>query len=133
MDGFEDKISALLSSPDAMDKVMSMAKALGASQESAEPEDRAPRGSSGGGLDALAALTSGGGLGGLGELLGGVDPQTIGKIMGLMGEFNKRDDRRETLLNAVKPYLRPERQDKIGKAVQIVKLARTARSALKDV
>ena len=130
MDGFDDKIAALLSSPDAMDKVMNMAKALGASGGDNETERHAPGDDTereASGLGSLASLASGGALG---DLLGGMDPAMLGKMIGLMGEYNKTDDRRENLLKAVRPYLKPERQEKIGRAVQIVKLARTARSAI---
>lgn len=128
MDGLEDKISAFLSSPGAMEQVLSMAKALGGGEGGSDdaPEE-SERHSEDSGLGGLGALGS---LGGLGDMLGGVDPATLSKIMGLLGEYNKKDDRRENLLKAVKPYLRKERQDNVGRALQIVKLARTAQSAL---
>jgi hypothetical protein len=107
LDGFEDKISAFLSSPGAMEQVMDMAKALsgGGGEEAEAPEE--PE-----------------------NPLGGLDPAMLQKLMGLMKTYNQSDDRRETLLRAVTPYLRPERQSKMGRAVQIVRIARTAKSAL---
>ncbi len=80
----------------------------------------------------------------IGALLGGIDlpdlsfmstlskldPKILTGIMRLMGEYGKGNDEREALLIALKPYLRVERRDKIDKAVQIVRLARTGKVAL---
>ena len=69
---------------------------------------------------------------GLSELLGSADPATMGKLLGLLGEYTRDDDRRVLFLKALKPYLRPERAGKIERAGQLVRLARTAGKALES-
>lgn len=123
MDGLEAKLNRILSDPEALGSVLEMAKSLtgsGKQEERAEPEGGREEPGEGGP----------GALGGLGDLLGGMDPEMIGKLMGLVGEYSREDDRRTNLLSALKPYVRPERQSKMDRAAQIVKLARTARKAL---
>ncbi len=141
MDGMEDKINAFLSNPDALDKVMNMARALGGGGEPAPAKKEA----SADGLGALTSLASslggesssdkkGSSSDGLGALLGGLqdmDPKLLSGLMGLISEYGNPDSGRESLLLALKPYLRSERQEKIDKAAQMMRMARTARLGLK--
>ena len=119
MDGLEAKIQKILSDPEALGSVLEMAKSLsGTEKPDAEPvsaETRTDPENPGGGLT---------------NLLDGLDPATVGKVMGLMGEFTREDDKRTHLLKALKPYVRPERQSKMDRAAQIIKIARTANKAL---
>ncbi len=130
MDGLEAKLNKILSDPEALGSVLEMAKSLtgsGRHEEQAErdePRRREDAERHEGGADAP------GGFGGLGELIGGMDPATLGKMMGLVGEYTREDDRRTHFLSALKPYVRPERQSKMDRAAQIVKIARTARKAM---
>ena len=59
------------------------------------------------------------------SLLGGADmpdPQTLGKIMSIMGRLNsKNDDCRTALLTALKPNLSEERRKKVDTAIKILK------------
>lgn len=120
MEGMEDKLSALLSSPDVMEKVMGMARALGGSSPETPPEEDPSPGS--GAPPAQDAF---------GGLLGTMDPKMLSGLMGLLGEYGGKEDPREKLLLALKPYLRKERQGKVDKAAQMVRLARTARIGMK--
>lgn len=135
MDGLEAKLNKILSDPEALGSVLEMAKSLAGSDSGgdggreAHPDERG-RGAADDAPGLLEGLAAPGGLGGLGELLGGMDPAMIGKLMGLVGEYTREDDRRTHLLQALKPYIRPERQGKMDRAAQIVKLARTARKAI---
>ena len=72
MSDFEDKLNGILSNPDAMAQIASLAQSLnlGGEPESAPPSPAPASGnSSGGGM-----------LGGLGDLLGQLDPGMIQKI-----------------------------------------------------
>lgn len=129
MDGLEAKLNKILSDPEALGSVLEMAKSLTGSEkreERGEPDE--PRGR--GERHEAAEGNALGGLGGLSELIGGMDPAMLGKVMGLVGEYTREDDRRTHLLSALKPYVRPERQGKMDRAAQIVKMARTARKAM---
>ena len=55
-----------------------------------------------------------------------MDPKMISGLMNLLGAYNGGDDRREAVLLSLKPYLRKERQSKIERAAQMMRLARTA-------
>lgn len=127
MDGMESKIQRILSDPEAMGAVLNMAKSLGVSGASSAPsEDEIPKEQS------EPAADDGGGLGGFSELLGNIDPALMGKLMGLLGEYTRSDDRRISFLKALKPYLREERAEQIDRASQMVRIARTASKALES-
>lgn len=49
------------------------------------------------------------------------DPETLQKIMMVMGELSKESDDAK-LLYALKPYLRPSRQKKVDEAATLCKL-----------
>ncbi|MDR3207118.1 MAG: hypothetical protein LBT60_02185 [Oscillospiraceae bacterium] len=129
MDDMESKIGALLADPEAMQKVMGMARALGAGDKTKSPvEADAKSGSGGGQGEGL------GGFGGLGGLLGGLqnmDPKLMSGLMRVLGAYSGEHSHRETLLLSLKPYLRVERQGKVERAAQIMRMARTARIGIK--
>lgn len=116
MDDMAGKISELLSDPEGLEKIKSMAQMLfsGSNQESSAPavEEKsqpAPDSSPLGGL-----------LGGF-SLPDGIDPI---KIMGLISAFNnQRNDDRAGLLLALKPHLTVERRERVDKAVRLLKIA----------
>jgi len=121
LDNFEEKLNAVLSSPEAMDKVMNAARSLGGGSgdpapPSAEKAAQAPD---------LSAL-----LGGLtGE--NGIDPNLMANAARLLGAYNKGSDpQKSALMQAVKPYLRPARRERVDKAIQTLKFANVAREAL---
>ena len=120
MDGLEAKLNRILSDPEALGSVLEMAKSIAGSE----------KGGKGEGQDSHQESAPADGLGAIGNLIGGMDPDTIGMVMGLVGEFTRDDDKRTGFLNALKPYVSEDRQQKMDKAAQIVKLARTARKAL---
>lgn len=124
MDGLEEKLNKILSDPEALGSVMKMAQSIAGGGSN----DDAPSGD-GNVLGALSQL-GGGGAGGLMDMISGIDPQMLGRIMSLAGEYGRTDDRRTSLLTALKPYVREERREKMERAAQIVRLARTARMAL---
>jgi hypothetical protein len=124
VEDFEEKLNSILSSPETMGQIMALANSLSGggedSQESHEPvqQDTAPE-------------TKGNSLGGdLSALLQGMDSGTMQKLMALWGEYRRGEDEKERLLQALKPFLREERQEKLDRAVQIARISRVIRSAI---
>lgn len=106
MDGIADKLSQLLSDPDGMERIKTLAEGLlGSGKENEAPKD----------LD-------NGSAGDVGLSL--PDGFDIGKMMGLLSAFNnQKTDRRSELLLALKPHLSQERREKVDKAVKFLKIA----------
>ncbi|GHV32252.1 hypothetical protein FACS18949_02600 [Clostridia bacterium] len=101
----EDKINTVLSDPAMMEKVMGMVGSLGGLSGAAEKPQQS-------------------------DLLSALDPNMLGGLTKLLGAYSKGGDpRKAALLQAVKPYLRPERQRKVDRALQTLKLTSVAREA----
>lgn len=157
---FDDKLQALLSNPDAMSQIMQMAQsltggtstspasappapppgsmpmgmgtmgggAMGGSTAAAPPEMQSastpPSPKPGIGPDLLASLASG--LAG-----GGSDSGLISRLLPLIQELGgSRDSNARTLLYALRPYLKAERQEKVERALQLARLFHLARKFL---
>lgn len=144
MDDFEEKLNAILSSPETMGQIMALADSLtgssGPGQEepaplapSKEPLPSAHTAEGGGGtlpdLSGLASALSGGNnpL----SLLQTLDPAMLRAVGTLFQEYNRSDDEKATLLHALRPFLRPERWAKVEKAIQITRLSRVIRAAMR--
>ena len=131
MDNMEQKINAFLSNPEAMEKLMSVARSI-------RPDDKPPKNTTpeNQSVQVMAKSEPNPFAGGFGSLLDGlqnVNPQMLSSLMSLIGAYNGGDDRREALLMSIKPYLRNERQAKLERAAQMMRLARTARIGLKSL
>ena len=120
MSEWEDKLNTLISDPDAMAQVMQMAQSL--SQQ---------MGASGG-----AASSSGGPTAAadvpppqeLSSLLGGVDPALIQRLLPLLSQMNRAESSETTaFLLALRPFLKPERRDKVERAAQLARLIHLAK------
>ncbi|MDD4715733.1 MAG: hypothetical protein PHT34_04170 [Oscillospiraceae bacterium] len=131
MSEFEDKINQILSSPQAMEQIMSVARSLGignsqtasspAPKPAAEPAEPAQNAASG-----LLSL-----LGGSDSNSGaGIDPKMASLMLRLVSAWNEPDDNKLALLEALRPFLKEGRAEKIQRAVQISKIARVVRIAL---
>lgn len=110
-EGLEEKLQQLLNDPDSMAQIMSFAQSLGGQmqqpqqpQQSQEPQAAVPP----------------------------IDPGMMQAIVGIMQQLQRTDSRQEALLNALKPYLAPERREKIDRAAQIARLSRLAGTALQN-
>lgn len=113
---FEEKLNAILNDPQAMGQILSAAKALSGQEEGpppADPETPLPEEPAG---DPLSAL-------------GQLDPRLLQVGMRLLSEYTGSDDRKTALLEALKPFLRPERRAKVDQAVKIARLSRVIRTA----
>lgn len=111
----EEKLNAILNDPQAMGQILTVAKALSGQDEEngASIETNAPADSS---SDPLSAL-------------GQLDPKLVQLGMRLLSDYSMGDDRKTALLEALKPFLRPERQAKVDQAVRIARLTKVIRTA----
>lgn len=112
MSELEDKLNSLLSDPAGMAQVVQLAQQLSgamgsgpqtAAQPPPEPEKQAPPGPPG-------------------SLLGGIDPQTIARFLPLLQAFSSDQSHSMQLLNALKPYLKEEKQAKVERAARLARL-----------
>ncbi|MBR5543337.1 MAG: hypothetical protein IKU65_04505 [Oscillospiraceae bacterium] len=113
MSELENVIGSIMSSPEALDRVMELAKMFGGDDKKEERGEREMPPSPAPSLD----------LDGLGA---GLDPAMLSSVMGLLNEYNA-DDRRIRLLGAIRPYLKDADSFHIDRAIQIVKLSHVAR------
>lgn len=134
MSEFEEKLNAILSNPDAMSQVMNLAQSLnlggggedpspqGEKDAGPPPADRSPDGGPGPGD-----------LGGLGNLLGQIDPAVLQRLLPLAGELmgsGGENDERMQLLYALRPFLKPERRDKVERAAKTARLIHVGKKLL---
>lgn len=125
----DDKINALLSDPDSMAKIMQLAQSLSGGSGSPEPQ-QAPQGQWNPPQPpppqtAPAAFSAGSGGGGdpFSSLTGGLDPQMLMRLLPLVQELGSgQDTNARRLVYALRPYLKPERQDKVERALQLARL-----------
>ena len=106
MENLEDKLNAVLSNPQLMQQIMSMAQSIG-NTESPKQEVPQPE------LPALAQI----------------DPAMLHKIMGIVGQTGI-DNNQRALLSALRPYLTCYRLGKLEKAMRTAKLASLASTFL---
>ena len=99
MSDMEEKMNAVLSNPQLMQQIMSMAQSLGqsASQDATPPTDTQPP----------------------------IDLAMVQKLSGLAGQSNI-DQQQKALLQALHPYLSQSRVSKLEKAMRAAKMARLA-------
>lgn len=125
---FDEKLNSLLSNPDAMAQIMQMAQSLsGGQQEQAPPSSPPPQSqgpaqpSSWQGQQSQKASPPSSDL--LSSLTGGMDPKLMMKLLPLIQELGgQQDSNARQLLYALRPYLKPERQEKVERALQLARL-----------
>ena len=140
MSEFDEKLNALLSDPGSMAKIMELAQSLGGpagggqapppKEPGGGPPPSPPPGSSGfpGGTP-----PPGGGLPDLGPLLGGLDPAMLARLLPLAQELGgAQNSQAAALLFALQPYLKPERQANVPRALQLARLLRLGKRFLRD-
>ena len=143
---FDDKLNSLLSNPEAMDQIMKMAQSLMGNGGGAEqpPPAAPPPGEpgntvqNGGGPFQQSGPVSretvsgqpGSGPGFLSGL-GDLDPKAIASLLPVLRELGEaQNSNARQLLFALRPYLKPERQDKVERALQLARLFRVGKKFL---
>ncbi len=136
MSDFEEKLNSVLSNPDAMSQIMNLAQSLNLGGGGGE----SPQGGQGGGNEPPPPPPpSGGGdglggLAGLGSLLGQIDPKWINRLLPLVGELTGGgSDERMQMLYALRPFLKPERQDKVERAAKTARLIHVGKKLLQSM
>ena len=131
MSELEEKLNALLSDPNSMAQVMQMAQQLSAGgvvghepqlsgamgeQKAAAPPPPSP----------VPPVPD------LGAALGGLDPKLLGKLLPLAGELGTENSAAMQLLNALRPFLKEEKQGKIQRAARLARLIHVGKKLLAD-
>ena len=115
----EDQLNQILGNPQAMEQIMALAQSLsGKQEEERQPEEETQPPAENDPPSPLSALD-------------GLDPRLLRMGMGLLSEYSAQDDKKTALLAALKPFLKPERQEKMDQAVRIARLTRVIRTALR--
>ena len=131
MSEWEEKLNTLLSDPDAMAQVMNIAQNL--SQQMGQSGGSAPPPPPAGGAagPAPSASPTPPPQGDPSSLLGGIDPGMIAKLLPVLSQLN-RPESGETaaFLRALRPFLKPERQDKVERAAQLARFIHLGKTLL---
>lgn len=109
MDGMEEKLGSILNNPEMMQKIMTMAQALGTSQTAQETPKELP----------------------VSSPLPDIDLGMLQKISGLAHQGNI-DKEQLALLRALGPYLSNQRIRKLENAMRAAKMAKIAASVLQS-
>lgn len=113
---WEEKLNTILGDPEAMGQILSLAQSLGLSSRP-EQEDHSPEE---GGQEVEQPPLSGG------------DPAMLRQSMALLSALGQEEnDKRTALLTALKPFLKPERQASLDRAIQLQRLTKMARVAFR--
>ena len=108
MASLEDNLNQLLSDPNAMEQIFSLAGKLGMSSEPSDEPEAA---------ELSQPLFGAEGLGGL------------GKLLEIFQGSQQTAQETDALLDALRPFLRQERQEKLDRARRLAGLSRAARQA----
>ena len=116
----ENKLNQILDDPEAMGKIMALARSLsggGQGEGKAAPEKR----------EETPPAREGGDLSGL---LEGADPDMVRMGLRLLREYQGEDSRSAALLSALRPFLKEERRARLDRALELVRMTRLIRAAL---
>ena len=107
-EGLEEKLNQILNDPESMARIASLAQSLGMSGESEQ---------------AQAPPTSD-------PTTFPIDESMVFGMMQFLRQMQQTDPKQEALLRALRPYLAPDRQEKLDRAVQLARLSGLAKLAL---
>lgn len=121
MDDLSSAISGFLAQPGAMEQLETVAKQLGLhpskqperEQEAAQPEQ--PEQTAAGGLEEL-----------------GLSPELLPKLMHAM-QTGSQPSREATLLEALRPLIQNNKQEKLDRALHAIRLMHTVRAVTKSI
>ena len=116
MDGLEEKLGALLSDPGTMGQIQALAEALSGSLPGPNGRMDRPEGASGGGSGPL-------------PLMDGRFTELLGRVMASYAAPSEA----AKLAAALKPWLRPERAERLDKALRTARLISAARQVLPEL
>ena len=117
MDDLSDALSSILSSPESMERLKSLASSLlgEEGQQGTESSDEA---------SALPSVPENSEADSQGDSpLGGIDLNMITKLIPLLSQFNQEDDNTK-LLKALRPHLHTHRQKRLDEAAKLMQLVK---------
>lgn len=121
---FEEKLNAILGNQEAMGQILSLARSLsGESAEETPAQEALPS----------AQTASPSPPPDLSALLGGLDPKLLQMGTQMFQELRSGGGRSAALLEALRPFLRESRQAKLDQALQLSRVFKLARTALKTM
>ena len=118
MGELDEKLNAILGNPEAMGQIMALANSLGVGGSETGPQQGREESQPCSNVEAPPDLFS---------ALGEIDPRMIQMGMRVLQEYQSGDDKKTALLNALRPFVREERWEKLDRAIQIAKLSRVIR------
>lgn len=130
---FDDKLNSILSNPDAMAQIMQLAQSLSGGSEGGGTAGASPPPQPGGRAAGPGPQQTPPPSGGdpLSALAVGLDPQLLVRFLPLLRELGgQQDSNARQLLYALRPYLKPERQEKVERALQLARLFRIGKKFL---
>lgn len=128
MAGFEEQLNSILGNQEAMGQIMALARSLSGEQPPAAETDGQPCAPAEEGTYVPVAAEPP--PPDLSALLGQIDPKMLRLGMEVMRQVQNTSDRNAALLNALRPFLREERQARLERAIQIARMARAIRVSL---
>ncbi len=143
MADFEDTLNRLLSDPNVMGQIMSLANSLGTAPADAPPPSAPVQNT--GETESTQSETSEtqatnpSSTASLGDILaglsGGLTPNMLQSLSQILQEYrqDKTPEQSTALLLALRPFLKETRQANIEKAVQWAKVSRLVRIALRNL
>lgn len=126
MAGFEEQLNSILGNQEAMSQIMALANSLsGGTAPAGQTEPPPPAGEG-----AYVPVTAEAPPPDLSAMLGQLDPKMLQLGMEVMRQVQSTGDRNAALLNALRPFLKEDRQARLDRAIQISRMARAVRVAL---
>lgn len=125
---FEDKLNAILGNQAAMNQIMALARSLSGEQPPQPPQEQSPALEQG--QEAVHTLAAEEGTPDLSALMGQIDPKMLQMGMEAVRQMQSAEDRSAALFNALRPFLKEERQARLDRALQIARMTKLIRAAL---
>ena len=121
---FEDKLNSILGNQAAMNQIMALARSLSGEQPPAPEQAGLAEGENYTPVAASPPPPD------LSAMLGQLDPKMLQLGMEVMRQVQSTGDRNAALLNALRPFLREERQARLDRALRVARMTRLVRVAL---
>ncbi len=114
---FEEKLGAILGNEAAMGQIMALAQSIsGGGENSSTPPPPSE-------TVEFVPVPQQNPL----SMLGDLDPRMVQLGMRLLGEYQGENSQSMALLSAIRPFIRPERYEKVDRAIQLARLSRVVR------
>ena len=123
---FEDKLNSILSNQEAMKQIMALARSLSGDQQGTPPALEGPAEKAATYMPVEGETKQPD----LSAMLGQIDPKMLQVGMDVIRQIQSTEDRNTALLNALRPFLREEKQARLDRAMQIARMTKLIRAAL---